>query len=84
MSETLRSRGKTALLVTHDLSEAIAVSSRVVLMGRNPGRIRRIFDIPRNIADTPPLYARDQPGFAELFHTVWREMELEGAGGSPG
>lgn len=84
VSETLRSRGKTALLVTHDLSEAIAVSSRVVLMGRNPGRIRRVFDIPRNIADTPPLYARDQPGFAELFHTVWREMELEGAGGSPG
>lgn len=79
VAETLRKRGKTAILVTHDLSEAIAVSTRVVLLERNPGKIRRIFDVPGSIADTPPLYARDQPGFAELFHTLWKEMELAGS-----
>ncbi|QWU14060.1 NitT/TauT family transport system ATP-binding protein [Paenibacillus sophorae] len=78
VSETLRQRKKTAVLVTHDLSEAIAVSTRVILLERNPGRIRRVFDIPVQIADTPPLYARDQPGFAELFHALWKEMELAG------
>ncbi|AHV97744.1 ABC transporter ATP-binding protein [Paenibacillus sabinae] len=78
VAETLRKRGKTAVLVTHDLSEAIAVSTRVILLERNPGRIRRVFDIPDGIANTPPLYARDQPGFAELFHELWKEMELTG------
>ncbi|WP_025691586.1 ABC transporter ATP-binding protein [Paenibacillus zanthoxyli] len=78
VSETLRQREKTAVLVTHDLSEAIAVSTRVILLSRNPGRIRRVFAIPAQIADTPPLYARDQPGFAELFHELWKEMELAG------
>lgn len=78
VSETLRRRGTTAILVTHDLSEAIAVSSRVILLQRNPGRIRRVFEVPEAIRSTPPLYARDLPGFAELFHEVWKEMELAG------
>lgn len=78
VSETLRRRGTTAVLVTHDLSEAIAVSSRVILLQRNPGRIRKIFTVPEEIRNTPPLYARDLPGFAELFHGVWKEMESAG------
>ncbi|MNN76354.1 Aliphatic sulfonates import ATP-binding protein SsuB [compost metagenome] len=81
VSETLRRRGTTAILVTHDLSEAIAVSSRVILLQRNPGRIRKIFTVPEVIRSTPPLYARDLPGFAELFHEVWKEMELAGRDG---
>lgn len=78
VSETLRSRGTTAILVTHDLSEAIAVSSRVVLLQRNPGKIRKIFPVPELIRSAPPLYARDQAGFAELFHEIWTEMEIAG------
>jgi NitT/TauT family transport system ATP-binding protein len=81
VSETLLQRGTTAILVTHDLSEAIAVSSRVILLQRNPGRIRKIFPVPEAIRSTPPLYARDLPGFAELFHEVWKEMELAGREG---
>ncbi|WP_340023957.1 ABC transporter ATP-binding protein [Paenibacillus sp. FSL K6-1096] len=78
VSETLLRRGTTAILVTHDLSEAIAVSSRVILLQRNPGRIRKVFEVPEAIRSTPPLYARDLPGFAELFHEIWKEMELAG------
>lgn len=81
VSETLMRRGTTAILVTHDLSEAIAVSSRVILLQRNPGRIRKIFNVPDAIRAAPPLYARDLPGFAELFHEVWKEMELAGRDG---
>ncbi|GGF64206.1 ABC transporter ATP-binding protein [Paenibacillus albidus] len=79
VSETLRHRGTTAILVTHDLSEAIAVSSRVILLERNPGRIRKVFTVPDKIRNSPPLYARDQTGFTELFHEIWKEMELAGS-----
>jgi len=78
VSETLRSRGTTAILVTHDLSEAIAVSSSVILLQRNPGKIRKIFSVPEQIRTAPPLFARDQPGFSELFHEIWKEMEIAG------
>lgn len=50
VSETLMRRGTTAILVTHDLSEAIAVSSRVILLQPNPGRIRRILRFRKRFA----------------------------------
>ncbi|ANS74664.1 spermidine/putrescine ABC transporter ATP-binding protein [Paenibacillus yonginensis] len=75
--DTLRERKKTAVLVTHDLSEAIAVSDRVIVLAAHPGRIRTTFDIPKEIRETAPFYARDQEGFAELFHQVWKELEAE-------
>ena len=37
VSDTLKQFGKTSVLVTHDLSEAIAVSDRVIVLDRNPG-----------------------------------------------
>ena len=74
---TLREKNKTAILVTHDLSEAVAVSDRVVLLGKNPGRIRRTFEVPGHIRETQPFYARKEEGFNELFHEIWREMESE-------
>ncbi|KOP68819.1 spermidine/putrescine ABC transporter ATP-binding protein [Bacillus sp. FJAT-18019] len=80
--ETLKERGKTAILVTHDLSEAIAMSDRVILLNRNPGRVHRLFDIPGNIRAAQPFYARKEPGFNELFHEIWEEMQAIGKEGS--
>lgn len=73
--ETMRNHCKTAILVTHDLSEAIAVSDRVIVMDRNPGRLRREFVIPDDIRKVKPFYAREQTGFNGLFRDVWKELE---------
>ncbi len=77
--ETLRSEGKTAILVTHDLSEAIAMSDRVIVLGRNPGHIRRELHVPERIRRALPLQAREEQGFHRLFRDLWRELkETEG------
>ncbi|MBQ4898290.1 ABC transporter ATP-binding protein [Paenibacillus sp. Marseille-P2973] len=79
--DTLRQRGKTGILVTHDLSEAIAVSDRVIVLAARPGRIRKTYVIPDNIAKAQPFYAREEAGFNDLFHEIWRDLEtLEGKG----
>lgn len=79
--DTLRQRGKTGILVTHDLSEAIAVSDRVIVLAARPGRIRKTYVIPDNIAKSQPFYAREEAGFNDLFHEIWRDLEtLEGKG----
>lgn len=78
ISETLRDKNKTAILVTHDLSEAVAVSDRVIVLGSHPGKIRRTFEVPEHIRLARPLVAREQSGFNELFHEIWREMESAG------
>jgi len=73
--ETLRRHRKTAILVTHDLSEAIAMGDRVYVLARNPGRISSEIVVPDSIREALPFSARNQEGFSDLFHRVWKEME---------
>lgn len=73
--DTLRQRGKTGILVTHDLSEAIAVSDRVIVLAAKPGRMKSTYDIPENIRKLQPFYAREEEGFNELFQEIWRDLE---------
>ncbi len=73
--ETLRRHKKTAILVTHDLSEAVAMGDRVYILKRNPGRIHSEVIIPGDIRELLPFQARNQEGFTSLFRQVWKEME---------
>lgn len=75
--DILQKRNKTGILVTHDLSEAIAMSDRVIVLGAKPGRIRKSFKIPSHIAQIAPFYARKEKGFNELFHEIWAELEAD-------
>jgi NitT/TauT family transport system ATP-binding protein len=74
--ETLKAHQKTAVLVTHDISEAIAVSNRVIILDRNPGRIRKVIQIPEPLQALLPFQAREQVGFQGLFKQIWQEFEL--------
>lgn len=72
---TLRSRNKTAVLVTHDISEAIAMSDRIIVMQPRPGRIRAAVEVPGPIRTALPLKAREEAGFHDLFHQLWGQFE---------
>ncbi|WP_338551535.1 ABC transporter ATP-binding protein [Paenibacillus sp. KS-LC4] len=75
VQETLRKLGKTALLVTHDLSEAVAMSDRVIVLAANPGRIRCELTIPDSIRQASPMKARQLPEFQPLFDQLWTELD---------
>lgn len=79
--QTLRKLGKTAVLVTHDLAEAVAMSDRVIVLGRNPGRIRKEIAIPAKIRTADPMTARKLAGFQPLFEELWAELDAVDAGG---
>lgn len=74
--QTLRDHHKTAILVTHDIAEALAMSNRVIVLEPNPGKIRKEIEIPNHIANALPLQAREQAGFQDLFRTIWKEFEV--------
>jgi NitT/TauT family transport system ATP-binding protein len=63
-------RKQTILFVTHDLTEAVALSDQVVVMSGRPGRIKGVFDVhlgrPRDV-----FQIHGQEGFADNYQQVW-------------
>jgi NitT/TauT family transport system ATP-binding protein len=75
VSETLKSFHKTAILVTHDIGESIAMSDRIFLFTARPGQIHKAFIIPEELRKLPPLQARNHERYQQLFQIIWKEME---------
>ncbi|MED4353913.1 ABC transporter ATP-binding protein [Schinkia azotoformans] len=71
---TLKEYNKTALLVTHDIGEAIAMSDRIFLLRANPGEIAQSFIVPKELQGLTPFAARQHPSFSELFQIIWEEL----------
>lgn len=75
----LRSEGKSVVLVTHDIGEAIAMTDRVVVLSRRPGRIKSEHAIafPSHGGARPtPLQARSLPEFNTYFNRLWDELDV--------
>ena len=71
----IRQEGKTALLVTHDISEAISLSDRVVVLSHRPAVVKSIHRLTQ-LQGVPPLLRRDHPAFAGYFKSSWKELEV--------
>lgn len=65
---------KTALLVTHDLSEAIAMGDKVVILSKRPGHIKKIIPIELSIDNRTPMTSRNAPEFKDYFNLIWKEL----------
>lgn len=75
VSETLKAFGKTAVLVTHDIGESIAMSDRIYLFTARPGKIHNSFAVPAELRSLSPFAARNHPMYSELFQKIWKELE---------
>jgi len=75
VATTFKAFEKTAILVTHDIGEAIAMSDRVFLFSPRPGRLHKTFTIPEELRTLRPFEARNHPLYNELFQVIWKELE---------
>ena len=75
ISSIIRSTKKTALLVTHDLSEAISVADRIIVLSHRPGQVRAVLPITFPAAADSPLKRRNCPEFSVYFNEVWRALK---------
>ncbi|RHW39774.1 ABC transporter ATP-binding protein [Lysinibacillus yapensis] len=75
VSNKLKEYGKTAVLVTHDLGEAIAMSDRIFLFSARPGKVYRVFEVPEELRALTPFEARAHSSYSSLFQLIWKELE---------
>ena len=70
----IRNSGITAILITHDLSEAISLADRILVLKRRPATIKRDIPVHLTLPEASPLGARNAPEFQELFSLLWKEI----------
>ncbi|MCM1052984.1 MAG: ABC transporter ATP-binding protein [Ruminococcus sp.] len=72
----IKSEGKTAIMVTHDLAQAISISDRVIVLSNRPSIIKNIYDIKRE-KDLSPIENRKDKNFAYYYDLIWRDIADE-------
>lgn len=72
----IRKEKKTAILVTHDLAEAVSLADRVIILTARPGRIQRIVSVSFP-TDLTPMERRDYDDFKTYFNLIWKELHHE-------
>lgn len=72
----IKAEGKTAIMVTHDISEAISLADRVILLTKRPATIKKILDIKLSIDDRTPLKSRNAVEFKDYFNLIWKELDI--------
>lgn len=68
----LKSENKTAVLVTHDISEAISMSDRIIVLSKRPAVIKNEHKI--SLKAETPLKRREETGFNVYFNEIWKEL----------
>lgn len=70
----IREENKTALLVTHDISEAISMSDRVLIFSKGPAVVQKELPITISLETRNPMAVRNAPEFKTYFNQIWKEL----------
>ena len=75
--QILKNEKITAIMVTHDISEAISMSDRVVVLTNRPGTVKKIHKIDFEMENRTPINCRNSPKFSKYFNDLWKELEVK-------
>ncbi len=74
----IKKEEKTAILVTHDLSEAISMADQVLVLSKRPGRVQRLVPVAFSMEERTPMRSRNAPEFKDYFNLIWKELNISG------
>ena len=74
IGKILKKEKKTAILVTHDISEAISMADRILILSPRPATVQKELSINLSIPDRTPLSSRNAPDFKTYFNLIWEEL----------
>jgi NitT/TauT family transport system ATP-binding protein len=74
----LKNENMTMLMVTHDISEAISMADKVVVLSHRPTYVKNIYNINFEIENRDPLNCRKSPNFSDYFDCLWKELDVHG------
>ncbi len=70
----IKEEKKTAIIVTHDIAEAISMANRVIVLSKRPAHIKKEYNI---ILDNPsdPMSNRQDEKFMYYYDLIWKDLD---------
>lgn len=73
----LKNENITTLMVTHDISEAISMSDKIVVLTKRPATVKKIEDIDFEMENRNPMDCRKSHKFSKYFDSLWKELGVD-------
>ncbi|GEA30200.1 ABC transporter ATP-binding protein [Clostridium beijerinckii] len=70
----IKTEKKTAIMVTHDIAEAISLSEKVIVLSKRPSSVKAEIPIHFSDEELTPFQKRRAPEFSEYFNMLWKEL----------
>lgn len=70
----IKNEKKTAVFVTHDISEAISMCDRILILSERPATVKKTVDLSA-IKELKPLDRRESPLFQKYFEDIWKNLQ---------
>ena len=70
----IKSEKKTAVLITHDISEAVSVADEAIVLSRRPATLVAEYALP--FGEETPLKRRENPAFSLWFERLWKDLNI--------
>jgi NitT/TauT family transport system ATP-binding protein len=71
----IKNEGITAIMVTHDIAEAISMSDRIIVLTKRPGKIKKIYTVELTDKSTP-INNRKCKEFSKYYDELWRDLDV--------
>ena len=71
----IKKEGKTTIMITHDVAEAISMADRVVVLSNRPSRVKKIYNIEMKNKSTP-IKNRNSEEFKDYYDKIWKEIDF--------
>ena len=71
----IKNENKTAILITHDLSEALNLADRIIVLSKRPCTVKSIYNIDLDNKNNP-IDNRKDPKFNYYYDMIWRDLDV--------
>ncbi|WP_338696500.1 MULTISPECIES: ABC transporter ATP-binding protein [unclassified Bradyrhizobium] len=75
-AKLVRERGRSLLLITHDIEEAVSLADRVIVLSKRPTTVKATYDIDLDGKRTDMIAARESRQFSAYVRQIWADLDV--------
>lgn len=72
----VRRGGRSLMLITHDIEEAVSLADRVIVLSKRPTQVKAIYEIELGADRADMISLRESPGFSHYVRHIWADLDV--------